>query len=182
MTRLAGLAGSSGRTDVQLPVGELVCGLVRPVQRQRGLADPGGAADRGDHDCARRAGAGLVQHPGQRLQFGGPAGEVRHRRGQLPRHYRRAVVSLTGAAGLAVGLGASGQQLPEPLSRDLQRPGQVRPYPRRRRRLAAFPAHHRGALDGQQARQLFLGQAQRLAALGQLLPPDRGPWLRHVPT
>jgi hypothetical protein len=157
---------------MQLPVGKPIGDLVRPVQRQRCLAHPRGPADRGDHHRARRPGAGLVQDSGERLQFGGPAGEVRHRRGQLTWHHSRAVAAPGARAGCAVVLRASGQQLLDPLSGDLQRPGQLRPDPRRRRSLAALPAHHRGALDRQQLRQLFLRQAQRLAALGKL-PPGR---------
>ena len=42
--RLAGVVAA--QVHVQLPVGEPVGDLVRPVHGQRGLADPGGAADR----------------------------------------------------------------------------------------------------------------------------------------
>jgi hypothetical protein len=94
----------------------------------------------------------------------GPAGEISHRRGQLPRH-RRAL-----RAGRGV---AAGQQLLDAVRRDRQRLGQAGPQPRQRRGLAAFPAHHRGALHPQPLGQLFLGQTHRLAALGQTPPPGR---------
>jgi hypothetical protein len=91
---LSGGNGGFGRVEaaqvhMQLPAGETGRDLVRPVQGQRGLAHTGGAADRGDHHRPRRARSSLLQDPGQRCQLTGPAGEIGHRRGQLPRHWRR---------------------------------------------------------------------------------------------
>ena len=48
--RLGGVVAA--QVHVELPVGEPVGGLVRPVQGQGGLADPGGAADRRDAAAA----------------------------------------------------------------------------------------------------------------------------------
>ena len=77
--RVAG--AEAAQVHVQLAVGEPGGGLAGPVHGQRGLADPGGAADRGDHHRA----AVPSRHCGQRGQFRGPAGEVRHRRRQQAR-------------------------------------------------------------------------------------------------
>jgi hypothetical protein len=79
----------AAQVHIQLPVGEAVCGLMGPVHRQRGLAHPGGPADRGDHHRARRAG----RLPGQPVELPDllpAAGEVPHPGRQLPRHRRRA--------------------------------------------------------------------------------------------
>jgi hypothetical protein len=79
----------AAQVHIQLPVAEPAGDLMCPAQRERGLADACRPADRGDHHRPRAIAACLIQDLGQRRQFGGPAGEVRHRRGQLPRHLRR---------------------------------------------------------------------------------------------
>jgi len=52
------------QVHIQLPVREPVGHPMRPVHRQRGLAHPGGTADRGDHHRAGGLGAS-GQQPGQ---------------------------------------------------------------------------------------------------------------------
>jgi hypothetical protein len=159
-----GLVGVvAAQVHMQLPVPEPGSDLVRPVQRQSGLAHPRGPADRRDHHRAGRAGRSLIQHPGQRPQLGGPAGEFSHRCGQLPRHRCRPTLW---AGGGAVG----GQQLLDAVSRNPYRLSQLGPQPRQRLCLATFPAHHRGALHAQLLGQLFLGQAHCLAALCETPP------------
>jgi hypothetical protein len=68
---------------VKLPVREAVGDLVRPLQRQGGLAHPGGPADRRNH---RRtdAGVGLVQKRVQHLLLVEAANEMPHRGRKLP--------------------------------------------------------------------------------------------------
>jgi hypothetical protein len=83
--RLAGVVAA--QVDVQLPVGEPVRDLVRPVHGQRGLAYSRRSPDRADHH--RRLRAGPVKQPGQRLQLGRAAGEPRHHWRQLPRRAPR---------------------------------------------------------------------------------------------
>jgi hypothetical protein len=85
--------GNVDMTGLEVVVGEVTVkavgerrDLVRPPQRQRGLAHTRRPADRRDHHRARSARPGLIQRPAQRPQFGGPAGEISHRRGQLTRH------------------------------------------------------------------------------------------------
>jgi hypothetical protein len=56
------------------------------MHRQGSLTHPGGTADRGNHHRAAHLGP-PTQQAGQRGQLTGPAGEVRHRGGQLPRHH-----------------------------------------------------------------------------------------------
>ncbi len=51
----------AAQVHVQLPVGELVSHLMRPVHGQRGLADPRRSADRGDDYRARVWLAGTIQ-------------------------------------------------------------------------------------------------------------------------
>jgi hypothetical protein len=161
----------AAQVHVQLPVAEPVRDPVRPVQRQGGLAHPGGAADRGDHHRARRARVGVVQHPGQRVQFGGAAGEVGDRGWQLPRRRRgRAVASPVTRVARLVGR-PGGQQVFEPIGGDTQRLAELGADPGQRLGFAAFPAHHGRALDVQQAGERLLGKAQRLAALDEPLPP-----------
>ncbi len=67
-----GSGGRPGRPEtmqvhVELPVGEPVGDLVRPVQRERGLADPGGSGHGQYEQCASGR-ASLVQRGVQRLQ------------------------------------------------------------------------------------------------------------------
>jgi hypothetical protein len=81
----------SAQVHIQLPVTEPVGDLVRPVQRQRGLAHPRGPADRGDHRRTRALRAGLVQNAGQCGQLGSTAGETGNRRGHLPWHRRQEI-------------------------------------------------------------------------------------------
>ena len=70
-----GVGGSeAAQVDVELAVGEAAGVLAGPAHGQRGFADSGGAADRGDQDRAV-AGAG---HGRQGPQFPRPAGEPRH--------------------------------------------------------------------------------------------------------
>ena len=72
----------AAQVHVELPVGELPGDLMRPVHRQRGLPDPGRAADRGDD----RGPAGLLQHLGQGGELVAPPDEGGHRRGQVRGH------------------------------------------------------------------------------------------------
>jgi hypothetical protein len=57
------------------------------VHGERGLADPCGPPDRGDHHDARRIPAGRKQ-PGQRLKFACPAGKMARGHGKLAWHGR----------------------------------------------------------------------------------------------
>ncbi len=100
---------------VQLPVGEAVRDPVRPVQRERGLPDPGGPADRGDH------------HPG------GPDGLVGRRRVE---HRRRAARALppgprSAAPASAAAVARSRPRRPRPRRRPgrRRRPGPGWPPP-----------------------------------------------------
>ena len=72
----------AAQVHVQLAVGKPLRDLVGPVHRQRRLAHPGRAVDRADHH--RRREFRPVQQLGQHGQRAGPAGEVRHGRGQFP--------------------------------------------------------------------------------------------------
>ena len=79
----------TAQVRVELPVGEAVRDPVRPVQRERGLPDPGGPADRGDDDpggpdCL--VGRRRVEDAVEQREFLGPPREVRHPRRQLPRY------------------------------------------------------------------------------------------------
>jgi hypothetical protein len=107
----------------------------------------------------RRISTSTVKHLRQRHQLGRPAGETGHRRRQLPRHHHPASRAGRGAS--------DGQQLLNPVRRNRQHLGQLGPQPRLRLSLAAFPAHHRGALYAQPLGQLFLSQAHRLTTLCQ---------------
>ena len=122
-TASPGSTGIAGRViaaevQVQLPVGEPVRGLVRPVHGQRGLADPGCSPDRGD-DHRSPAGGRLVREPGQGLQFGGPAAEVGDGGRQLVRP-RRLSLSRPGRRGGRERLPPQDGQVPrvEPLAAD----------------------------------------------------------------
>ena len=121
--RVAGVDRVAGRViaaqvHVQLPVGEPVRGLVRPVHGQRGLADPGCSPDRRD-DHRSPAGGRLVRQPGQGLQFGGPAAEVGDGGRQLVRP-RRLPLSRPGRRGGRERLPPQDGQVPrvEPLAAD----------------------------------------------------------------
>jgi hypothetical protein len=89
------------QVDVQLPVGELVDDLVRPVHGQSGLADPGGTGDGRDHHGAalRR---GFVQQAAECFQLVGASGEVSYRHGKLVWHRRGRGVAV-GCPGGGVG-------------------------------------------------------------------------------
>jgi hypothetical protein len=107
-----GLAGTRDRSrrveapevDVELPVGEAVGHLMRPVHGQRGLADAGHSVDGGDHHCVRGDGT-VGQRREDLVQFGAPTREHGQTGRQLrgPGKYggRRA----GGARGLRFGLG-----------------------------------------------------------------------------
>ena len=73
------------QVHVQLPVGKPGRDLVRPGQRQCGLADPRGPADRRDDHRAARL-RRLIQQGAERAQLGRPAREPPDRPGQLARH------------------------------------------------------------------------------------------------
>ena len=75
----------AAQVGVELPVGEVRCDPVRPVERKGGFSHARRAADCGDHD-AGAAPAGVAEHGVEQPQFAGPAGEVRHGGGQLPGH------------------------------------------------------------------------------------------------
>lgn len=64
-----------------------------------------------------------------------------------------------------------GQQFPEPVSRDLQDPGQLGPQPWQRLGLATFPTHHRSALDAQLLGKLFIPGRRDLTCID----PRTGP-------
>ena len=116
--RLAGVVAA--QVHVQLPVGEALGHLVCPLHGQRGLAHPGGAADRRNYD-RRRFLIGVVQQPGQLLQLTAPAGEVPDPGRQLAWHGRSGAARHGPHWRWSVQHGVSGQhplmQLPEPGSR-----------------------------------------------------------------
>ena len=76
----------TAQVHVQLPIRELPGGLVREMQGQRGLADPGRPGDDRD-DRGRAPLGGLGRQSGELLQRPVPAGEMPRRGGQLPGHH-----------------------------------------------------------------------------------------------
>ena len=72
------------QVDVELAIGEAAAGPVRPVHRQRGLADARRTADRRDHHCGGLA-VGVYQVV-ECTQVIGPAGERSDVGGQLRRY------------------------------------------------------------------------------------------------
>ncbi len=87
------------QVDPQLPVREVAGDPVRPVHRERGLADPAPAGERGDHH--RGAGRAQLVEP---VELAAPAAEPRDVRRQLARH-RPGPAASRGRGG---GLGAPG--------------------------------------------------------------------------
>ena len=73
------------QVQVQLPVWVAVGDLVRPVQREHGLAYAPAANDRGDPHGSGRAAVLLSPDLAQFLQLGFAAGEEPGHRGQLAR-------------------------------------------------------------------------------------------------
>ncbi|SOE24986.1 hypothetical protein SAMN05442782_1669 [Streptomyces sp. OK228] len=94
--------GGSGveaaQVSEELAVGEAVGHAVREVQGQRGLAHPGGAGDRRDHDRAA-TGHLIAQQRVELFELAGAPGEVPYRCRQLLRHGRLRRDSQVGHAG-----------------------------------------------------------------------------------
>ena len=135
--RLAGVVAA--QVHIQLAVGEPAGDLVRPVHGQRGLADPGRAADRRDHHAPAACCRPRVEQAGQRGQLRCPAGEVPHRGRQLPRHSAAAA-----APGLPAGPGAAGRCGRPGPGRRRGSAGAARAARRRARRPAPRPASRAG--------------------------------------